>query len=561
MKEKLEKLIFLITIIILSIVMIFFIEKKEGFHEDEIFSYGSSNYNLDNVFQRYGEKDALNKMIFDEILQGNISQIISKISGYIKDPSKYNQKMEELKKQEIPKWKTKEEAKEYVSIQKQDIINYASVYYNQARDVHPPLFYIIVHLASSIAYGTFSKHIIFTINLIFFILTCIQIRKILNLLDKKTITIQAIILYGLSIGAISTVIFLRMYQMLVFFVLTSLKIHIEIIQQDFEINKNNRNKLIITTILGFLTQYYFCIFAACEFIILIIWQLKKKKCKNLKKYIQYHIISAIIGIAIFPVSIYHIFFSYRGVGQATLNANLITRMITYFKEISYSLSIPPIILLITICVITLITIYLYIKKEKNKEIMTILTLPVILYFLIVCKISPEMSETAIIRYVSIIIPIISIIITIAANEILSKLIKNKYIVTTIISTLILIISINGLTKSKPRYMYEGYNKIKEIAKENQNLNFVYIVDNNFTYMNAMPEFLTYEKSLIINYNEDDLEILKDNEELKDEFILSIRKWMNNEEILKQVMEKSGYSKSQLLIDSNENETIIYKITR
>ena len=49
MKVKLEKIFFIITIIIISLVMVYWINQKEGFHEDEIFSYGSSNYNLDNV--------------------------------------------------------------------------------------------------------------------------------------------------------------------------------------------------------------------------------------------------------------------------------------------------------------------------------------------------------------------------------------------------------------------------------------------------------------------------------------------------------------------------------
>ena len=105
--------------------------------------------------------------------------------------------------------------------------NYFSVYYNQVRDVHPPLFYGLVHFVSSIAYGHFSKYIICSINIVLFILLCIEIRKILKLLNKKYLSIPAILLYGLNIGTISTVIFLRMYQMLVFFTLVSLKLHIE----------------------------------------------------------------------------------------------------------------------------------------------------------------------------------------------------------------------------------------------------------------------------------------------------------------------------------------------
>ena len=172
-----------------------------------------------------------------------------------------------------------------------------------------------------------------------------MIRKILIILDKKYLTIPIIILYGLSIGSISIMMFLRMYQMLTFFVLLSLYIHIKIIKNDFEIDKKNRNALMITTICGFLTQYYFCIFAFFEFIIFIIILIKNKKYDNLKKYIKYHIISAIIGIIIFPASIYHIFFSYRGITR--LQENYFERLKFYVEEMFREFSINTIIRICT----------------------------------------------------------------------------------------------------------------------------------------------------------------------------------------------------------------------
>ena len=51
---------------------------------------------------------------------------------------------EDLTKKE-PLLKTKEDANEYLSIQKEDLGNYFSVWLNQAIDVHPPLFYFCLH--------------------------------------------------------------------------------------------------------------------------------------------------------------------------------------------------------------------------------------------------------------------------------------------------------------------------------------------------------------------------------------------------------------------------------
>ena len=44
-----------IVIVILTITMLFYENQKTGFNEDEIFSYGSSNYKYDNLFQHMGK--------------------------------------------------------------------------------------------------------------------------------------------------------------------------------------------------------------------------------------------------------------------------------------------------------------------------------------------------------------------------------------------------------------------------------------------------------------------------------------------------------------------------
>ena len=564
MKVKLEKIFLAITIIIISIVMFYWISQKEGFHEDEIFSYGSSNYSLDNVFQRYGEKDEINQIIFDKILVGNV---VDNIKFYLTNPNQFMEEYNNLVKQEKPIWKTKQEAQEYLTIGKADILNYFSVYYNQSRDVHPPLFYFAVHIVSSIFFGMFSKYIIFLINLIFLILSFIMLRKILKLLDKQYLSIPLVILYGLSIGAISTVIFLRMYQMLVFFILLSLYLHIKIIKNKFDIDKKTRNILIATTILGFLTQYYYCIFAFFEFLVLIIMLLKSKKYDILRKYIKYHIISAIIGIAIFPASIYHIFFSYRGIGAGEKSG--LENIGIYLKELCYAFSINEILVLGFILILICITIIFVIRKKEKlsstkKNILAILIIPTILSFFVICLISPQMKDDTIIRYISIIIPLVSIIIILILDKITNIFIKNKKNISFIVILILVgILSIYGLITSEPRYLYKGYNQILNVAKENKDLHYMYVCDNNFTYLSELPEFLVYDKTMIINNNLDNLEQLKDDGELnrQESIIINIKKWLDYDKILKDVMEYTEFNNYEILYESDEQESIIYKLTK
>ena len=71
---------------------------------------------------------------------GNLSNITNNILNYLNNPNLFMQEYNDLVKQEKPIWKTKEEAKEYLTINDGDTFNFFSVYYNQSRDVHPPLF-------------------------------------------------------------------------------------------------------------------------------------------------------------------------------------------------------------------------------------------------------------------------------------------------------------------------------------------------------------------------------------------------------------------------------------
>lgn len=196
-ESKKDKIKLAIAIIAMCFVMLFFVNQKQGFHCDEIFSYGSSNSAYENVFWSYRDKTPMHKFMEAKIFQdGNIFDWIGRIKYYFVDHvDEKDEFIAEKMAEEKMIWRTREEAIDYLEA-KDNRFNYASVYYNQIQDVHPPLFYFLVHTVSSIFNNTFSKYIIFFINLPFFIGTCILIWKILNLIRKKiNINISSIIIW------------------------------------------------------------------------------------------------------------------------------------------------------------------------------------------------------------------------------------------------------------------------------------------------------------------------------------------------------------------------------
>ena len=558
--KKINNILFYIAIIITTIVMFVFIGQKNGWHEDEIFSYGSSNYKYDNLFLNFGDKDSLNQLIDEKIVGKNIGETLKNISYYLKNEDEFQDELNKKIAEEKPIWKTKEQAKEYMTVSSDEIFNYWSVYYNQARDVHPPLFYMLVHLVSSICLNNFTKYIIFSINLIFYIASCFVLKKILKLFNKEELSWITVLLYGLSMGMISIVMFQRMYMMLTFFAMVYLYLNINIFKNSFEIDKKTKRKLTITVILGFLTQYYFCIYAALVAIISAICMIKNKKWDSLKRYVWCHVKAAIIGLILFPASIYHIFFSYRGAAGGVAEGSYLGRLQEYLKLIFYGFSIPEILGYITLGII----IAMFIRRII---IATLICLPIFLFVLVIAKIAPFIN----IRYISIVFPIIIIAVelgvvssvkelmkTIKNDKMLQFISKNASIIILVV--IALVVSGYGLLKSKPEFLYTDYSKRIEIAEQYSNLKFVYIGQSPFNQLQDMEEFLRYDNSIIINTWQ--LDRLKEIDGLDDntEFILNIKCWVTDfDKTLKTVLENTGAKDYELLIDDGQSR--VYKVKK
>ena len=102
--DKTNFIIFIISIIITSIVICVFIGQKSGWHEDEIFSYGSSNYRYDNMFCIFAEKDSLNQVMDEKIKNESPIKMIRNIFYYITHQSEFRDALNEKMSNETPVW-------------------------------------------------------------------------------------------------------------------------------------------------------------------------------------------------------------------------------------------------------------------------------------------------------------------------------------------------------------------------------------------------------------------------------------------------------------------------
>jgi len=555
-------LFFIITLILITVTMFVAVSQKEGFHEDEIYSFGSSNNKYGDIFYASGDRDATNRTVDKLIIGDDFKSTFENYIYYKKNPELFKEVENKEIESETPVWKTPSDAKDYLTVTEDEIFNYISPYYNQTRDVHPPLFYFLVHLVSSFALGSFSKYIIFSINLVFMLLTCLVLRKILKLYNRDYLIVPVTILYGLSMGAISMVIFFRMYAMLTFFCMAYFYLTLKIEKSNFKADKGTAFLLCVTTVLGFLTQYYFCLFAVPVFLAMMIRMISLKKYKEIFHYAKYHVISAIIGILLFPSSINHIFFSSRGLNSLT-NISYFSQLNDFMERILYAFSFPRALGIIVFFVALSYIFIKFVKRTDNPEERTtqlfnimLIVVPIVVFILLVVKLSPSFNEKKyMVRYITPVLPLIAISFTVMIDNIIRDLIgatpKNKSI---IIYGVVLLLTVTGFFTSSPSYLYKGYNKYLDIANEYKDLNYVYVYDNYYTHLNSLPEMTIYNKTLIINMNDEkQMETLKNDEELKncDKFVLSLKDWLD-EDSLEKVLKTTGFNNATVLLDEEDD---------
>ena len=100
-KNQLNLTVFILIVLVLCGLMVFYMSKKEGFHEDEMFTYGSSNCTYDNLFQPHGKEDTTNKIVRNYIIvDGNIGKTIENAWYYFTHQDEWNKLFSEISSKE-----------------------------------------------------------------------------------------------------------------------------------------------------------------------------------------------------------------------------------------------------------------------------------------------------------------------------------------------------------------------------------------------------------------------------------------------------------------------------
>ena len=498
-KKKALKYLILIILILIGI-RVYFGYQKEDFFMDETFSYTLMN--------------------------------MKEGAGMVQTAPEFNNT-----------WISGDKIKNMLIVSKDEILRYDIVYYNQTQDVHPPIYYFLLHTASALSFGNFTKWTGIILNIIIFVGICAVLYIIGKKIFKSTIwALVLVAIYGVSTGGVFSTIFIRMYELLIFFVLLYLNKVIDILKKNIieneSISKKDIIELITIFVLGMLTHYHFIIISVLiSLVLFIIMLFKKVKISRICTYVGINILGLLIYSAIYPSFYTHMFGTQRGT-ESTGNllnladyADRIKRGINVFDVNIFGevgkIIIPIFILFITLAVIKKI-LENGLKKVEEKDgkkeetecidkyILGIVIISTIIYFMLVSKIVPFMS----IRYFLIIVPLIHIVLVYIFKFVMETLVKKEILRISMVVIIILGYMLISLTVAeKNEFLYKGSNNMyKEIEKTGVK-DYIYYY-NNFYEVNS--DITRYTKDVNV-YFADINKVSENNSNEKETGIAEIRK--------------------------------------
>lgn len=371
---------------------------------------------------------------------------------------------------------------DYLSVQEEETGKYSQVYENQKNDVHPPFYYLLLRFAMGFTKGQYSKWSGIVINIIIYLGITILMYAIAKKLlkDQKYGMEKASVIAFLSsitIASLTNVIYIRMYALSTFNILLTTYLHIRLLE-----TKKPSIKLLIgmgmSALIGSLTHYYYLFYLAMLYLIFTVKYVQQKEYKTWIYYTITMGMAGILSLIIFPYSIQHMFFGYRGQGVLSK----LTDMSQFLMNISAYLGIVHYFVFHNLLLLILIAMVILnhcrkkkgIEKEEPTEIFKLIVWPTTFYFVLVAIASPWIE----LRYIMPICSLLFLLVMVYLYQFISKLWKEKE--ANIIMSLLLVIVMLApiMYKIEPQVMYSDKKEIVQKLEKERNVPTIYLFQSS-----------------------------------------------------------------------------------
>ncbi len=373
-------------------------------------------------------------------------------------------------------------------------------------DDHPPVYFLTMHAASLVAGRSISKWIGLSVNLICVIGICIFAYFIFYMITrKKWAAFASAVALCLLPSMLTNGMLIRMYCMMTAWAMLYIFLSYLVMQE----NINKWLKLFLhlalagTTAFGFLTQYYFAVFAVGFTAVYTIYCVIRKWWKKLACYIVSMILAVGIATVLWEEWIDQIFYRYCGEEVMSKAGDFSNLLHELFIGLTYLPKLMFYKFWILGCVLVIAgLIFLVLKKNKNLPIIAMLLGGAFFYSIIIAHVTPSFYLDYRYFYMAAVIAYMAVlIIFISCSEYLVNDNLKRYAVYVIPGFFVIFnVLVAQFDETSMGYIDRTGEYHEKIAalKEYGTIPWVYYGYENWTMMENYYDFPLCEKFIVYN---------------------------------------------------------------
>ncbi|MBO5870474.1 MAG: hypothetical protein J6Q89_06970 [Clostridia bacterium] len=381
-------------------------------------------------------------------------------------------------------WHSAEYYRDYLIVDSDEQDEYSQVYENQKNDVHPPFYYLLLRVFMGFSVDNFTMWgglaLNIVIHLFITVFTYLIIKKMLC--GCKYEKEKAALLSLLSVFMLSTLtsmLYIRMYALATLNILITVYLHILLYE-----NSEKPYKYIvaigISALVGSLTHYFYLYFIFALFLLFMVSYLEKSQYKILWKYALSLVVAAGISLLIFPHSLNHMFFGYRGQGviENLVDPSKYVNVFPFLGEVA--ISVFNYMLFAIVALIALVHFYKRMREkyghvcDDSRYAFIIVGFPTLFYYVIVSISSPWIE----LRYMLPICILIFIIIMCYLHRLLGTMTRESVKNGLMIMLACVMLVTPRVTKIKPDPMFDERREVVQYIEENAEKPAFYFFDSN-----------------------------------------------------------------------------------
>lgn len=452
-----------LILVVQTVVYVFAGMQKAYFHMDEIYSYGLANHETVQIYDTEG------------------------FYGEWHGPEYYDR---------------------YLTVDESESGDFSAVYENQKNDVHPPLFYGLLRIGMELSPG-FSKWTGIVLNILIAGVSTIVLWLVVGRLTsakegkRGSLKVRALVLtavVALGMATVSTVIYIRMYELLTLWILLTTWLHLKLSEKggDWKLYLG----IGVVELLGALTQYYYWFYLVALFAVMVVGYVKAKEWKELRKYVATVIGAGLMSLVVWPYALQHMFFSNRGGGVLERFANpgmLLGDLWQYMgvvdKYAAHYLLMAAIVVMLVLGARALTRGKKLAWNEGSRREFVMVFVPVLFYLLIVTAVSPFIE----LRYVAPVCGLLVVLVAVGVGQVVRLEWGEKVGQRVMLGILALFVAMPVVTGVQPDTMYRERTEVMEWAEGMSGVPALYLTkgQGDWVFLNDLLLFREFGESYVV----------------------------------------------------------------